>query len=252
MVQKNIGYPNGDPRNASGSFRGIALRPEAAGALDALNFYYLQRFGRDIGVSEGMRDLAGQNFYWDRFVNRRPGWTVAARPGTSNHGWGLAVDLSGPLANRYTEEHRWIVANAPLFGWEWTGVNFDEDWHFDYTGINVTAAQVQDYIKRGNAGGSKNEAPQNPIAELTAIGDEMFTVQVPELKRIYLVTPNGVRWLKSMDAVRGINAITGRKTVSVPFKTFWAAWVDINNLNNVDSALVGDQEVRDLAKKLGL
>ncbi|GGA72757.1 hypothetical protein GCM10011490_24420 [Pseudoclavibacter endophyticus] len=149
MVTKNIGYPNGDWRNATGRALGVDLRAEAAGALDALAWHYQRQFGKPLAASEGMRSIAMQNYYWDRYINRRPGWTVAAQPGTSNHGWGLAVDLAWPITSSATAEHAWVAATAPLFGWEWTGRNFGEPWHFDFTGINLTASQVAEYVSRG-------------------------------------------------------------------------------------------------------
>ena len=149
MVAQNIGFPNGDSRNADGTALGVQLRREAAGALVMLAFYYEQRFGTKLTASEGMRGIEMQNFYWDRYQNKRPGWTVAAYPGTSQHGWGLAVDFAGRIQSAATVEHAWLAAHAPLFGWEWTGRNFGEPWHFDYTGVNVTDEQRQEFIARG-------------------------------------------------------------------------------------------------------
>lgn len=159
MVAQNIGFANGDPRNAEGSAFGVRFRPEAAGAMLAFGAAYRERWGTDPGISEGMRDVERQFFYWDRFVNRKPGWTVAAAPvfkngewhGTSMHGWGLGSDFKWPL-NARTEQHAWAAEHAPEFGWEWTGKDFDELWHFDYTGVNVTAAQRAAYIEAGLRG----------------------------------------------------------------------------------------------------
>ncbi|MBF4549219.1 M15 family metallopeptidase [Pseudoclavibacter sp. VKM Ac-2888] len=150
---KNIGFPNGDSRNADGEALGVLLRAEAAGALDAFAFYFEKEFGYRPDAAEGMRNLDRQNFYYDRFVNKRPGWTVAAVPGTSNHGWGLAVDFGGNLNVSFTEEHAWAAKTAPLFGWVWTGKDFGEPWHFDYLGVNVSAKQATEYIARGKLGG---------------------------------------------------------------------------------------------------
>lgn len=149
VVSKDIGYPNGDPRNALGKALGVALRPEAAGALLLLALEFYAVFGVRLVALEGMRNLERQNFYWNRYVNRLKGWTVAAIPGTSMHGWGLAIDFGGAIQSSAIDMHRWLAANAPRFGWEWTGRDFGEPWHLDYTGINVTAAQRADYITRG-------------------------------------------------------------------------------------------------------
>lgn len=192
-------FPNGDSRNADGEALGVPLRREAAGALDALNFYYKQRFGKSLTALEGMRGIAAQQFYYDRYVNRRPGWTVAAKPGTSMHGWGLAVDLGGPIQSSATAEHAWTAAHAPLFGWEWTGVDFGEPWHFDYTGRNVTPAQRDDYLKRGAP--SKASKPDTPTAIKEKEVVNMWLIQTVDTKRIYLVTNQGATWLGTMALV---------------------------------------------------
>ena len=157
LVSTNVGFPNGDPPNATGSALGVSLRPEAAGALLLLAAAYYVRFGVRLTAVEGMRNLERQLFYWNRFKNRNPGWTVAAEPiwrdgqwhGTSMHGWGLGCDFGGLIQYSASEQHAWLATNAPRFGWEWTGRNFGEPWHFDFTGINVTAAQRADCMKRG-------------------------------------------------------------------------------------------------------
>ncbi len=50
----------------------------------------------------------------------------AAVPGTSNHGWGLAVDADV----RNTELQRWLQVNAPRFGWVEAVPR--EPWHWEF------------------------------------------------------------------------------------------------------------------------
>jgi LAS superfamily LD-carboxypeptidase LdcB len=62
---------------------------------------------------------------------------MAAVPGTSNHGWGRAVDLCGGIESFGTPQHDWLVANAPRFGWvhpSWAEVTGSrpEPWHFEF------------------------------------------------------------------------------------------------------------------------
>ena len=62
---------------------------------------------------------------------------LAATPGTSNHGWGLAVDLCGGAEAFGTPEHDWPVSNGPRFGWHhpaWARVDGSrpEPWHFEF------------------------------------------------------------------------------------------------------------------------
>lgn len=70
------------------------------------------------------------------------GTAMAAVPGTSNHGLGLAVDTalgSGPdHATTIAPQLAWLVAHAPAFGWSWENA---EIWHIRLvTGNDPTAA----------------------------------------------------------------------------------------------------------------
>ena len=62
---------------------------------------------------------------------------LAATPGTSNHGWGLAVDLC-TAETRNSDVYTWLTENGPIFGWTnpgWalrTGVGPYEPWHWEY------------------------------------------------------------------------------------------------------------------------
>ena len=64
--------------------------------------------------------------YW-----KRPTVASAATPGTSNHGWGVAADLSNspsvPLSESY---QRWLADHGPSFGY-WNTVE-SEVWHWSY------------------------------------------------------------------------------------------------------------------------
>jgi len=68
---------------------------------------------------------------------RKP--ALAATPGRSQHGWGLAVDLCGGVQVFGAEAHRWMQANAAAFGWVhpgWArpGGSRPEPWHWEYAG----------------------------------------------------------------------------------------------------------------------
>lgn len=57
------------------------------------------------------------------------GNVVVAKPGTSNHGLGLAIDIEPKPVQK------WIKANGKKYGWSWDeGKSVDEDWHFTYDG----------------------------------------------------------------------------------------------------------------------
>ncbi len=130
-------YPNGRiPDQALcplGSAPGHRLRADAAAAFEAMSAAYGTVFGSPICVTDSYRSYAAQVDVYAR----RP--ALAARPGTSDHGWGTAVDLCGGVQSFSTAQHRWLVLNAPLFGWfhpAWAepGGSRPEPWHFEFGG----------------------------------------------------------------------------------------------------------------------
>lgn len=106
------------------------MRADAAVALAELNVAYVARFGTDLCLSSGYRTLAQQ-----KSVKAQKGG-LAATPGKSNHGWGLAVDLCGLQDN--STRFAWMNDNAPVYGWEnptWAkrgGSGPYEPWHWEY------------------------------------------------------------------------------------------------------------------------
>ncbi|NMR20828.1 M15 family metallopeptidase [Cellulomonas fimi] len=109
----------------------LQLRGDAAYSIAELNLAFRARFGRDLCLTDGYRTLAEQ-----RVLKSRKGG-LAAVPGRSNHGWGLAIDLCSPETKGATG--RWIKENGPIYGWEnpdWAlsgGSGPFEPWHWEYT-----------------------------------------------------------------------------------------------------------------------
>jgi hypothetical protein len=125
-------YSNGRfPAGALAPIRGGRLRKDAAAAFDAMDAEAVHRFGRHIGVNDSYRilgapgDLArgrwSQWMAWERYLH---GGNLAAHPGTSNHGWGLAVDLT-------PDGIQIVHAIGHRYGWakEWSDAP-SENWHF--------------------------------------------------------------------------------------------------------------------------
>ena len=81
------------------------LRADAAVSLAEFNQAFAARFGSDLCLSAGYRTLAAQ-----RAVKAQKGG-LAAVPGKSNHGWGLAVDLCQDQTSG--AKWRWINDNGP-------------------------------------------------------------------------------------------------------------------------------------------
>lgn len=113
---------------------GHRLRSDAAAGFESLNQAYRARFGVNISITDSYRTLAAQQHLYE---TKGPG--LAAKPGTSNHGWALAVDLGGGINSFGTAQHVWMVANGPAYGWihpTWArqGGGREEPWHFEYDG----------------------------------------------------------------------------------------------------------------------
>ncbi|SFT77050.1 Septal ring factor EnvC, activator of murein hydrolases AmiA and AmiB [Geodermatophilus amargosae] len=130
------GYPNGlIPPSALCPLGvgGHSLRCDAAAAYRAMSAAYAEAFGRPVCITDSYRTYAGQV----RLYGEKP--ALAAVPGTSNHGWGLAVDLCGGIDGFGTPQYAWMVANAGRFGWlhpTWAdpGNGREEPWHWEYAG----------------------------------------------------------------------------------------------------------------------
>ena len=56
----------------------------------------------------------------------KPGFAGSAVPGTSNHGWGLAIDIANTSGSRLD----WLLANAGKYGFSWETQS--EAWHIRY------------------------------------------------------------------------------------------------------------------------
>jgi len=130
-------YSNGQiPVSALCPLRAAAghwLRADAAYAFDRMSQAYAGRFGTAICLTDSYRSYAAQVSVYAR----KPG--LAAVPGTSNHGWGTAVDLCGGIQSFSSVQHRWMSENAPLYGWfhpGWAQQNGSkpEPWHWEYGG----------------------------------------------------------------------------------------------------------------------
>jgi hypothetical protein len=115
---------------------GQLLRCDAAAAWNAMSAAYEAATGAPLCITDSYRSLAVQV----RLRAEKP--ALAAVPGTSNHGWALAVDLceAGRTAMGYTTPaYLWLKGNAASFGWAhpgWAepGAGQEEPWHWEYVG----------------------------------------------------------------------------------------------------------------------
>ena len=108
---------------------GHRLQCAAAKSLMAANTEYMAHTGKPLELTDSYRSYSLQ--VRTRALKPR----TAARPGTSNHGWGMAIDM-----NR--ESARWLTENGADYGWvhpAWArpgGVR-PEWWHLEYVAADV-------------------------------------------------------------------------------------------------------------------
>ncbi|NEM05374.1 NlpC/P60 family protein [Geodermatophilus normandii] len=111
--------------------RGHALRCDAASGYAALGRAYEAAFGSPLCITDSYRSLAAQV----DASRRKP--ALAAVPGTSNHGWALAVDLCGGINVAGTPQWTWMTEHAGRFGfvnpdWAQPGGEKPEPWHWEF------------------------------------------------------------------------------------------------------------------------
>ncbi|WP_017587383.1 M15 family metallopeptidase [Nocardiopsis ganjiahuensis] len=108
---------------------GEQLRADAAAAFIELDGAFRSEFNRPMCVADSYRPYHEQVRLFQEML---PG--MAARPGTSAHGLGIAVDLCGGVNELGTAEHRWMLDNGPDHGWDnpdWARGGF-EPWHWEF------------------------------------------------------------------------------------------------------------------------
>lgn len=110
---------------------GHYARCDAASAAEDLSAAFREEFGTDLAVTDSYRSFEQQ------VATKRAKGYMAAIPGTSNHGWGIALDLGGGINRFGTAQHRWMQENAGRFGWvhpEWaqSGGSKPEAWHWEF------------------------------------------------------------------------------------------------------------------------
>ena len=101
------------------------------GPLLAMNAAFKQRFGKNLQIDLTYRSYAEQQ-YW-----RQARAKDAAKPGTSNHGWGASIDLWENNRSPYrfdTAGQAWLQANAPTYGFVSEGRPSWEYWHYNFAG----------------------------------------------------------------------------------------------------------------------
>jgi hypothetical protein len=113
-----------------GTVDGVYLEPGAASALVSMLAAYASATGSYLNVNEGYRSYAGQQYWYGR--EPYPG----GAPGSSNHGWGKAVDFD----SFSTSQENWVRANCARFAYEPLA---GDRVHFSYVGPNGGPARAR-------------------------------------------------------------------------------------------------------------
>jgi len=83
--------------------------------------------GLSIKINSGFRTISRQNYFWHCYQCKCcNGGNLAARPGTSNHGLGIALDLNTASGGIYN----WMSRNGRRYGFVRTVPS--ETWHWEY------------------------------------------------------------------------------------------------------------------------
>lgn len=126
-----IGYVNGQPsrivlRTIS---NGKRLRADAADKFNAMS-QAAAAAGMQLAVNSGFRSQEEQKALHDGYMQKLPGYNLAAAPGWSNHQGGISVDVSTDNLGRSSPQYKWLAVNARRFGF----INDvgSEAWHWTY------------------------------------------------------------------------------------------------------------------------
>lgn len=147
------------PLHELAAIRGGYLRRDAAAAFNAMDRASNLKFNvplRPVGPLGSYRSYAHQVALWNLYKSGRG--NLAAVPGTSNHGWGLAVDFA-------TAQMRTIVDEIGAhYGWSkrWSDAP-SEWWHVLY--------------RPGVWDGQSPEDTQSGTVTVGARGDEVAVLQ---------------------------------------------------------------------------
>lgn len=135
--QSGSGYANGFLPDAAlcplWGTAGFRLVGPAAAAFNAMSQFHAASVGAPLCVTDSYRSYGEQVSVY----SRKP--DLAATPGTSEHGWGRAVDLCGGVERFGSDAFRWMSAHAGRFGffhpaWAEPGGGRPEPWHWEYGG----------------------------------------------------------------------------------------------------------------------
>ncbi len=138
----------------------------------------------------------GARWWREQWWVKKAGVDRAAVPGTSNHGWGLAVDVAA-CRTENTVACRWLKENAHRFGW--SAEIQDEPWHWRAVHGDVVPATV---VPRRRVVSPPSESPTGDDDML--VGFFRFEPRA----EVYAVHSNGTKtWVPDSDALSAAQAL---------------------------------------------
>lgn len=140
--------------------RPVRLMAAAAASLSRVSEASGIAIGR-ASISDSYRDYDRQKRYEDNPPN---GKGLAAVAGTSQHGWGLAIDARGLLL-------LWLAQHGPEYGWVRTIKA--ESWHFEY----VAARDEHIPAPQPEPAAAPTPAPTAPVASWEDIDMTSFITE---------------------------------------------------------------------------
>ena len=188
-----------------------------AGAADALG-RALDRRSSPMYMTSALRTTVQQYLLYQWYRNRRCGIGLAARPGTSNHESGLAVDMSNYGTWRSTmgsSSFRWFGGGDPV--------------HFDYTGPSrdlrrLSVLAFQRLWNRNNPGdpigedGDYGPATEARLKRAPAIGFARGASCGDSMTPATRYSPIEVYWYRNPDGSYKLRALTSSSVERVEYK----------------------------------
>jgi D-alanyl-D-alanine carboxypeptidase len=225
------------PASALADIPGGRLDKEAAANWIALRKKGAKELGiliSPLGPRSSYRTFDEQVHFWNLFQSGRG--NLAARPGTSNHGLGRAVDLAQPGPMR-----RVIDNYGKPFGWTW-GEAPSEPWHVTYRG-------------GGRADASALVEDEHPTLRDGDRGPKVKQVQRWLIERGFDITDDGVMGPKTIDAINRVYRAWGHEA---PGRFTDVGWSILEGkhpwrvLENDERRMLGELfAVRRIAKRAG-
>lgn len=177
------------------------------------NQRYTKTYSAGINTLDDQRTWNGVKYY------KRLGVAAVATPGTSNHGWGLAVDTAidadgdlefeWPPKSLHSGALNWLLTNASKYGFSWEIQS--EPWHIRYVTGDTLPAAVMAYESASKpfdpAKGQWGTWPskKKPNTKIGSTGDHVkYLKGVLKLKAGQDVNLNGIFSIGTSKAVKNV------------------------------------------------